>query len=308
VKKSDPFGALALSVTPGDDALLIGGDGWPVSVDRRNPKLSAWPEAGRRFATVALRLPKSRDEFAMLLHAAAGSLAADGTLYLFGGNDEGIGSAAKPLYALFAEVETATIKHHARVYRSRGLKADALVRGTLVDWRRSFSFSVGETALEHVTYPGVFAKDRLDDGTALLLEHLPEVTGRVLDFGAGSGPIAQVIRARHPDADITMADIDAIALEAARENVPGARVMQVRGIGDLTHETFDMIVSNPPVHTGVAQDFTMLEELVAARRSLLTKSGTMLLVLQNKVPLQKLAPNSQMISAGAGHTVWKLTA
>jgi 16S rRNA (guanine1207-N2)-methyltransferase len=308
VKKSDPFKALALAVAPGDAALLIGGDGWPVSVDRRNPKLAAAPDAGRRFQTVALRLPKSKDEFAMLLHQAAGALADDGSLYVFGGNDEGIGSAAKPLHGLFEAVETAAIKHHARVYRASGLKPDVAVRGTLAEWRRTFAFESGGQAFEHVTYPGVFAKDRLDEGTALLLEHLPALHGRVLDFGAGSGPISQVIRARTPNADITMADVDAVALEAARENVPGARAVQVRGISDLAHETFDMIMSNPPVHTGVAHDLSILQALLDARKTMLAKGGAMVLVLQNKMPLQRTVPDAQALAVGNGHTVWMLRA
>jgi 16S rRNA (guanine1207-N2)-methyltransferase len=308
VKKSDPFGALVLAVTPGDDALLIGGDGWPVNIDRRNPKLAAWPDVERKFGTVAVRLPKSRDELAMLLHAGAAALRPDGALYLFGGNDEGIGSAAKPLYALFDTVETATIKHHARVYRASGLKADVAIRGALADWKRRFAFAVGDQTFEHVAYPGVFAKDRLDDGTALLLEHLPPVAGRVLDFGAGSGPIAQVIRTLHPDADITMADIDAIALEAACENAPGARAVQVQGIGDIAHETFDMIVSNPPVHTGVAHDLSMLHALLDARKTMLAKGGAMVLVLQNKLPLQRTVPDAHALAVGDGHTVWMLRA
>jgi 16S rRNA (guanine1207-N2)-methyltransferase len=308
VKKSDPFKALALAVAPGDAALLIGGDGWPVSIDRRNPKLGAWPDAERRFATVAVGLPKSRDELAMLLHAGAAALKPDGALYLFGGNDEGIGSAAKPLYVLFDTVETATIKHHARVYRASGLKADVAIRGVLTDWKRRFAFTLGAETFDHVTHPGVFAKDRLDDGTALLLEHMPPLAGRVLDFGAGSGPIAQVIRARTPNADITMADVDAVALEAARENVPGARAVQVRGISDLAHETFDMIVSNPPVHTGVAHDLSILQALLDARKTMLAKGGAMVLVLQNKMPLQRTVPDAQALAVGNGHTVWMLRA
>ncbi len=306
--KSDPFKALSLAVAPDDDALLIGGAGWPVSVDRRNPKLAAWPDGARRFGTVAVRVPKSRDELAMLLHAGATSLKGGGALYLFGGNDEGIGSAAKPLHALFGEVETAAIKHHARVYRASGLKTDVVLQGALADWRRTFSLVVGGQSFEHVTYPGVFAKDRLDDGTTLLLDHLPSLHGRALDFGAGSGPIAQVIRTRHPDVEINMADIDAVALEAARENVQGARAVQVRGVGDLAGEAFDIVVSNPPVHSGIAQDFAMLQDLVAARRSLLAPGGAMLLVLQNKVPLQRIAPDAQKMETGKGHTIWRLSA
>jgi 16S rRNA (guanine1207-N2)-methyltransferase len=186
------------------------------------------------------------------------------------------------------------------------LKPDVAVRGAVTDWRRSFAFECGGETFAHVTYPGVFAKERLDAGTALLLAHLPALSGRVLDFGAGSGPIAQVIRARQPDAEIVMADIDAIALTAAAENVPGARTVQVRGIADLEGETFDAIVSNPPVHTGVAQDFTMLRDLVDARRTMLRRGGQMVLVVQSKVPLQDIAADARKVVSEDGYAVWTL--
>jgi 16S rRNA (guanine1207-N2)-methyltransferase len=302
--KSDPFQALALTVAPDDDALLIGGDAWPNAIDRRNPKLAAWPQAGQTFATVALRLPKAKDEFAMALHGAAAALKADGALYVFGGNDEGIASAKAPLEALFGEVETATIKHHARVFRARGLKPDAAQRGTIADWRRSFTFESGGQSFPHVTYPGVFAKDRLDGGTALLLAHLPALHGNVLDFGAGSGAISQVIQARYPDVAIAMADIDATALEAARENVPGADIAQLRTLCALPDAAYDFIVSNPPVHTGVEQDFSMLQHLISEAPRLLKKGGRMFLVLQSKVPFVRFAPTAQKIVAEGGYAVW----
>jgi 16S rRNA (guanine1207-N2)-methyltransferase len=304
--RSDPFKALALAISPDDAALMIGGDAWPAAVDRRNPKLPPWPEASRKYSTVAVRLPKARDELAMLLHAGAAVLKPDASLYLFGGNDEGIGSAAKPLHGLFAEIETAAIKHHARVYCAHDLKADAVLRGRVEDWRSEFSFESGGQTFRHVTYPGVFARDRLDAGTAVLLEHLPPITGRVLDFGAGSGPIAQVIRALHPDCEIAMADIDAIALLAAAENVPDARTVQVRGVADLAGGAFDLIVSNPPLHAGIAQDFAMLRDLIAARSTLLRSNGRMFLVVQSKVPLQRLAPDAAKVATRDGYAVWSL--
>jgi 16S rRNA (guanine1207-N2)-methyltransferase len=302
--KSDPFKALALAVSPDDDALMIGGDAWPAAVDRRNPKLPFWPDASRRYATVAVRLPKAKDELAMLLHAAAAVLKPDGALCLFGGNDEGIASARAQLEELFANVEVAAVKHHARVFLATAPR-DA-VRGALADWRRVFTFESGGLTFQHLTYPGVFARDRLDDGTAMLLEHLPPLHGRILDFGAGSGAISQVVSARYEATEITMADIDAIALRAAVENVPVARASQITAPQDLGHASYDMIISNPPVHTGVSQDFSMLRALLATAPALLVKGGQCFLVLQSKVPLLRFAPRAQRIATERGYAVWSL--
>jgi 16S rRNA (guanine1207-N2)-methyltransferase len=297
--------ALARCVQPDDDSLLIGGDFWPRSIDRRRPGLDAWPEG--RFSTVALRLPKARDELSMLCHAGAAALSEGGTLYLFGENGEGIGSAGRVLGAVFAEVETVQTKFHARVFAARGPREG--LKPHLADWRSAFTFEADGARFEHATYPGVFAAGRLDAGTAFLLENLPALDGAVLDFACGSGPIAQVLAARHPEARFTLADIDAVSLTAARENVPGGAAHQIARLTDLPAATYDTIVSNPPIHQGVAQSFTVLREFLAAAPDYLAKGGEMFLVVQRTVPVPKLA-GALTVRKHVGNeafTVWALS-
>jgi 16S rRNA (guanine1207-N2)-methyltransferase len=300
----DPARALATCVAPDDDSLLIGADFWPCSVDRRTPGLAFWPTGS--FGTVALRLSKARDELAMMMQAAAGALKPGGTLYLFGGNDEGIVSAGRRLGEVFDAAETVQTKHHARVFAAREPKAGA--KTALSDWRSTFGFHVGEANFSHVTYPGVFASGRLDDGTRFLLETMPAVGGAVLDFACGSGAIAQVLARRHGDARFTLADIDAVALEAAKQNVPGAAVHQIARLGELPAAKFDAIVSNPPIHSGVAQSFAVLRDFLATAPDYLATGGEIFLVVQRTVPVGKLA-GALKLRKHAGDdafTVWAL--
>ncbi len=67
--------------------------------------------------------------------------------------------------------------------------------------------------------PGVFSWDRLDPGTALLLDHLPALAGRGADFGCGIGILAKAALASAKVKAITLVDIDGRAVEAARRNV-----------------------------------------------------------------------------------------
>jgi release factor glutamine methyltransferase len=84
--------------------------------------------------------------------------------------------------------------------------------------------------------------------------------GRLLDLGTGTGCIPIAVLANQPDAAAVAVDISAEALEAARANAEGHRVVEriefllgnwfeplsPRGRGE---EKFDLIVSNPPYIT-----------------------------------------------------------
>jgi len=159
-----------------------------------------------------------------------------------------------------------------------------------------------------VTYPGVFASGRLDEGTRFLMETMPAVGGHVLDFACGSGPIAQVLKRRHGDARFVLADIDAVSLEAAKENVQGAPVHQIARLRDLPAATFDAIVSNPPIHQGVEQSFAVLRDFLATAPDYMATGGEVFVVVQRTVPVAKLA-GALKLRKHAGDdafTVWAL--
>ena len=156
---------------------------------------------------------------------------------------------------------------------------------TPVDW------GAGERAWTF--YPGVFAHGRLDPATALLIGCLPTVTAadRVLDFGAGTGLIGAAVLERGSGAEVHLLEPDAISLEAAARNVPGA--VPVLG-SDLSAASgpFDLIVSNPPIHGGKAQSLHTVEALIRDAPAVLTKGGTLLLVAQRRLPIGRLLERS----------------
>jgi release factor glutamine methyltransferase len=85
------------------------------------------------------------------------------------------------------------------------------------------------------------------------LEHLNGmVAPRVLDVGTGTGAIALAIVDEHPDAEVTAIDASEDALALARENADlvGANGRLRLVEHDLTagfgHDSFDLVVSNPP--------------------------------------------------------------
>jgi 16S rRNA (guanine1207-N2)-methyltransferase len=159
----------------------------------------------------------------------------------------------------------------------------------------------------------VFAAGRIDEGTALLLTALPALAprARVLDFGCGSGVISAAALASEPTLRVHMLDNDAIALEAARENVPTAtHTLGVRA-SEAPGGSYEAILSNPPLHQGSASTNVMLEELIAEAPGLLVPGGVLEMVVQRRIPLDRIL--SQHLAAPAvvaeneRYRVWRAT-
>jgi 16S rRNA (guanine1207-N2)-methyltransferase len=103
---------------------------------------------------------------------------------------------------------------------------------------------------------GVFARGRLDVGTAVLFRETepPANDGPFLDLGCGYGVIACALALARPDADVWAVDVNERALLLTRENATAlglaARVSPVppgQVPGDLR---FAEIWSNPPIRVG----------------------------------------------------------
>ena len=247
-----------------------------------------WPSAGP-FDIALVRLPKARDEQAMTAHAVLGVLGPGGRLIVYGGNDEGIRSAATMLQDLTGTVETLATRGHGRVLAVLR-KAEGSFRDTLRAWQIVSPIEIAGNTRDWISYPGIFAAGRLDEGTALLLGALPALPARarVLDYGCGSGVIGAAVLAQEPDIILDMLDSDCVALEAARENVPGAQGVAGTRVADAGYKAYAAILSNPPLHQGVAEDHTLLEQLVADAPSHLAPGGVLQIVVQRRLPLDKL--------------------
>ena len=137
----------------------------------------------------------------------------------------------------------------------------------------------------------MFAEGRLDDGSALLLDALgkTEVGGRVLDFGCGHGMLARVLSEKAPGASYTLLDVDALALHAARQNLPDAHsCLSDAWQGLQADARFDLIVSNPPIHRGRDVDFSALQDLVSGAPERLSPAGRLVLVTHRTVGTGRL--------------------
>lgn len=273
---------------------------------------SPWPPPGR-FGEAWVRMPRSGLEAEMLLHAAAARVPDGARVFLFGATREGIRSAAKrfPLGTTAPRVEFA--KRRCRTLSARRL-APPPRRDGLEAWATDAPMDWGSGPRPWRHYPGVFAHGRLDAGTALLAEHLPQLAegNRLLDYGAGTGVLAAAALERAaPGVHADLLDHDAVALAAARRNLPDARTILGEGPGEV-RGPYDLIVSNPPLHQGRDESLLGLEALVLRAPAILRKRGRLLLVAQRRRPVASLLARafarSEIVADRDPFRVWAASA
>ena len=136
--------------------------------------------------------------------------------------------------------------------------------------------------------PDVFSKNQLDYGSLVLvrsvIEHQDLFTGKIMDMCCGYGTIA-ILLSNFISAEYYLSDINSTAVELAKYNVSknGKNIdtdkIFVGNLFDEVSETFNHIVSNPPIKVGkkylldfVNQSFEKLE-----------KDGTLTLVIKKNL-------------------------
>jgi 16S rRNA (guanine1207-N2)-methyltransferase len=202
-----------------------------------------------------------------------------------------------------AEVGEGTPGGHGRRVRAR--RPRPALRGELEAWAEPVSMALDGRVQELVGWPGLFAHGHLDPGTELLLAHLPDLRGAsVLDFACGAGVIARVAAERGA-ARVDASDHDALAIHATRRNAPAATTWCVEG---LPPGAWDRILSNPPLHRGVEQDYGALEGFAAALPRALRPGGAAWLVAQATVPIRRIFAGFTVAKVGADarYVVWRV--
>ncbi len=135
--------------------------------------------------------------------------------------------------------------------------------------------------------PGVFSWDRLDPGTALLLEALPPLGGRGADLGCGVGVLARAVLASPKVSSLLAIDIDARAIAAAGRNVQDARaVFEHRDVRGPAPAELDFVVMNPPFHDAGREDRALGQAFIAAAGASLRRGGVCWMVANIELPYE----------------------
>ena len=294
-------------------AALTAGGGVPHLWTRRvdvDFEAAPWPP-NRPFTSAFVRMPKSKEELDFLLDAVASVLLPGAPIVLFGANDEGIRSAGARLEPFVDDVATLATKRHCRVLVGPRRRTIDGLRGSLAHWRQTISIDLADGTRPWITYPGLFARGRLDEGTRMLIERLPPLApaARVLDYASGTGIIAAAVTQRLPEAGVDLVDNDTLAIEAARENVPSARAIAGERLRSVGGSKYAAILSNPPIHDGIAENLTVLSRLLQEAPSHLEPGGVLQIVILRRIKVRPLLEavfsTVESIADDGRFTVWR---
>ena len=247
------------------------------------------PEAAT-FSRVLLPLPRQRDQARACMVRGLRRLAPGGVLVTSQANEAGARSAGADLARLAAPLASAS-KHHCRITWT-------LPESQRIDVALEDEWLVQAQArlvpgTHWLAQPGVFARDRIDAGSALLATHLPlDLAGAAADLGAGWGFLSATLLQRCPgitSLDAFEADADALAL--ARRNLePAAAGRALRlhwhDVAAGLPRSFDVIVSNPPFHAGGEEDRQLGQAFIAAAARAIRPGGRFWLVANRHLPYE----------------------
>ncbi|PMR73756.1 methyltransferase [Billgrantia endophytica] len=284
-----------LWVAPPRDAWLEGGEGSVLSAD--HAVLDAWREHGRSamspfeppFASeppgAVLFWPKAHALGEWWLLWLCANLPEGTRLQLAGENQGGIKRVLKVLAALGLGCRKLDSARRCSLFETRLGRVD-------LDPEAAWTSFEAE-GLVLASHPGVFGHGKLDEGTRLLLGHLPATlpeAGDVLDMGCGDGILAAWLARRGHE--VTAVDVNGFAVEATRRTLAANGLRGDTLSGDvystLGKQRFAAIVSNPPFHQERAIDYGPAARLIGEAPDHLLPGGQLILVANAFLPYPDL--------------------
>jgi 16S rRNA (guanine1207-N2)-methyltransferase len=230
--------------------------------------------AGAR--VVVARLPRSLDaldEWAGVVARAA----ADDVTVLAGGRVKHMAPAMTDvLRRAFGDVHATLARQKSRVLVARGPLRDA----PSTAYPRPESHP--DLGLEVRAHGAAFAGARIDIGTRFLLTFLPDLPADArdaVDLGCGTGVLASAVALARPELRVTATDQSWAAVASARATVAAngleGRVVVVRDDAGSTvpDGSVDLVLLNPPFHTGATVHAGLAPRLFAAAARMLRPGG-----------------------------------
>ena len=257
---------------------------WPIQIDIQH---------------LVYRVSKERAVVHHLLNLMAEHLRSGARVTLFGDKSEGIKTYAKNAQKLLGgDRQEKKLGGESWVVE---LTVGTLASTRLDDQHYTKLRSVAEVS-EHslLSKPGVYGWKKIDKGSeqltsrlsTMLNTQLPLGSLELLDLGCGSGYLA--LAAAGPETAITATDNNAgakIATLGTLQNAGFKARFEYSNAGEELNHQFDLILCNPPFHSGFGVDYDLTARFSRNAARLLKHEGRACFVVNQHVPLKRIASN-----------------
>lgn len=161
---------------------------------------------------------------------------------------------------------------------------------------------------------GVFSKDRIDFGTNVLLNSLEDLSAikSVLDVGCGIGIIGISLASKYNNLNVQMVDVNEKAVSLTNENIILNKLKNcksyVSNVYSEVNDSFDMIISNPPIRAGKE----IVHKIASEAKEHLNDKGFFYAVVQKKQgadsfkkKLEEVYGNVEIVNKDSGYIIFK---
>ncbi len=239
------------------------------------------------FALTLVLPQRQRDENRALLARAVAATTDGGTVLAAASNAEGAKTLEGDLRALTGDIDSLS-KHKCRAFWSR-IDPGTVDRDLLDSW---IAADAPRDIGGFMSRPGLFAWDRIDAGSRLLVEHLPrDLKGRAADLGGGFGYLTREALARCAGlTHIDLYEAETRALDLARLNLADAGDRVAFHWTDVTKGVegeYDVVISNPPFHIDRADRHELGQAFIRSAATALKRGGVFLMVANRHLPYEE---------------------
>lgn len=222
--------------------------------------------------------PKAKAEAQYLLAMLMAKLGEGTEIVVVGENRSGVRSIEK-MFTPFG-----SIKKYDSARRCSFYWGECSVQPApfdIQDWYKTYQVTAGQSRFTVKSLPGVFSHGEFDIGSQLLIESLPKLKGKVLDFGCGAGVLGAYMKHQNPSIELEQCDVSALAIASTKATLAANDLTGNVYPSDIYSDTsnnYQFIVSNPPFHSGLDTSYNATETLLAESPKHLTAGGELIIV------------------------------
>ncbi len=245
------------------------------------------------YDTIFIALPKNMIEAKYLIAKALKVLNADGQIFCAADNKAGGNRIKKMLQGFGLKNVQELSKNKARVvWASAGTLDQSAVDTAIVEGSQQ-SVLDGE----YQSIPGVFGWHKIDQGSAILAQHLPDnLSGKGADFGCGYGFLSRYVAQHCVKVKMLYCiDADVRAVKLCEENLKDfTNDIETNFLWqDLTRDfdqpkNLDFIVMNPPFHDGKKADKDIGKAFIQQAFQSLKPRGRLFIVANVNLPYENI--------------------